>query len=134
MQNYIIYILIIIFLLVAIYFAFIWWKKRKKLSPEKIKDFQKKLKQIGTNISSKEKIIDSDKLYHKILLEVWYVWDFWTILKQKPLVIDDLNKIWELHKIRNKLVHDFDNYAENLLREKSKEFSREIEKLLKKLQ
>lgn len=134
MQNYIIYILIIIFLLVAIYFAFIWWKKRKKLSPEKIKDFQKKLKQIGANISSKEKIIDADKLYHKILLEAWYLWDFWSILKQKPLIIDDLNKIWELHKIRNKLVHDFDNYAENILKEKSKEFVKEIEKLLKKLQ
>ncbi len=131
-MKYII-LIIILLIIISLYFAF-FWKKYKKLSPEKIKDFQKKLKTISSHISSKEKIIDSDKLYHKILLEVWYVWDFWTILKQKPLVIDDLNKIWELHKIRNKLVHDFDNYAETLLREKSKEFSREIEKLLKKLQ
>lgn len=134
MQNYIIYIFIIIFLLVAIYFAFIWWKKRKKLSPEKIKDFQKKLKQIGANISSKEKIIDSDKLYHKILLEAWYNWDFWTILKQKPIIINDLDLIWKLHKVRNKLVHDFDYHDENFLQEISKTYQKEIEKLLKKVQ
>ena len=134
MQTYIIYTFIIILLLVAIYFAFIWWKKWKKLSKEKIKDFQKKLKQIGANISSKEKIIDSDKLYHKILLEAWYNWDFWTILKQKPIIINDLNLIWELHKVRNKLVHDFDNFSESILQEKAKKFSKEIEILLKKLQ
>ncbi len=133
MQNYIIYIFIIIFLLLAIYFAFIWSKKSKKLSPEKIKDFEKKLKQINTNISSKEKIIDSDKLYHKILQEAWYNWDFWEILKQKPLIINDLDKIWELHKIRNKLVHDFDQFDERVLLTKSNEFVKEIEKLLNKL-
>lgn len=133
MQNYIIYFFIICFLLLAIYFAFIWWKKWKKLSKEKIKDFEKKLKQINTNISSKEKIIDSDKLYHKILQEAWYNWDFWEILKQKPLIINDLDKIWELHKIRNKLVHDFDQFDERVLLTKSNEFVKEIEKLLNKL-
>lgn len=133
MQNYIIYFFIICFLLLAIYFAFIWWKKWKKLSKEKIKDFEKKLKQINTNISSKEKIIDSDKLYHKILQEAWYSWDFWEILKQKPLIINDLDKIWELHKIRNKLVHDFDQFDERVLLTKSNEFVKEIEKLLNKL-
>lgn len=132
-MKYII-LIIILLIIISLYFAFFYGKKTRKLSPEKIQDFQKKLKIISSHISSKEKIIDSDKLYHKILLEAWYLWDFWSILKQKPLIIDDLNKVWELHKIRNKLVHDFDNYAENILREKSKEFSREIEKLLKKLQ
>jgi len=133
MQNYIIYIFIIIIFLVVIYIAFIWWKKSKKLSFEKIKDFEKKVKQIKANISSKEKIIDSDKLYHKILLEAGYNWDFWEILKQKPIIIWDSDKIWELHKIRNKLVHDFDNHAETFLRDKSKEYLKEIEKLLNKL-
>lgn len=133
MQNYIIYFLIIIFLSVAIYFAFIWWKKSKKLDDKKIKDFQRKLNIIKTSISSKEKIIDADKLYHKILGEIWYNWDFWEILKQKPIIIWDLDKIWELHKIRNKLVHDFDNYDERFLLTKSNEFIKEIEKLLHKL-
>lgn len=133
MQNYIIYFFIIIFLLVAIYFAFIWSKKSKKLDDKKIKDFQKKLNSIKKSVSSKEKIIDADKLYHKILQEAGYSGDFWSILKQKPILIWDLDTIWELHKIRNKLVHDFDNYDERLLLTKSNEFLKEIEKLLHKL-
>lgn len=132
MENIII-IIVILIIIFAIYFAFIWWKKWKKLSSEKIKDFTKKLKQISSNISSKEKIIDSDKLYHKILGEAWYTWDFWEILKQKPIIIWDLDKVWELHKIRNKLVHDFDQFDERVLLTKSNEFVKEIEKLLNKL-
>ncbi len=126
-------LLFVLFLSLAIYLAFFKLKNRKKLGIEKIKDFQKRLKQINSNISSKEKVIDSDKLYHKILLELWYEWDFWEILKQKPIIIWDLDKIWELHKIRNKLVHDFDNYDEVFLKGKSKDYIHEIEKLLKDL-
>lgn len=133
MPNYIIYFLFIIFLLLAIYFAFLWWKKSKKISQDKLKNFQKKLKQISLSTSSKEIIIDADKLYHKILEEIWYSWDFWEILKQKPPIITNLDKIWELHKIRNKLVHDFYNYDEKFLLTKRNEFLKELEKLLNKL-
>jgi preprotein translocase subunit SecG len=63
-------LLFVLFLSLAIYLAFFKLKNRKKLGIEKIKDFQKRLKQINSNISSKEKVIDSDKLYHKILLEL----------------------------------------------------------------
>jgi len=133
MQNYIIYFFIIILLLVATYFAFIWWKKSKKLDDKKLKDLQKKLNSIKKSVSSKEKIIDADKLYHKILQEAWYSGDFWSILKQNPIIIWDLDTIWELHKIRNKLVHDFDNHDERFLLTKSNEFLKEVEKLLHKL-
>lgn len=127
-------IIIIVFILIfAFYFAFFWWKKRKKLSPEKIKDFQKKLKLIVAYISPKEKIIDSDKLYHKILREAGYEGDFWEILKQKPIIINDINTIWELHKVRNKLVHDFDHHAEFFLQDTAKKYFKEIQILLKNL-
>lgn len=126
---------IILILVILVIFLSVWIKRKKipKLSENKIKEFSKKLSLIKQNPSFKEKIYDSDKLYHKILLEIWYSWTFWEILKLKPLVIDDLNKIWELHKLRNKLAHDFDNHPESFLRDKSKEFEREIEKLLGKL-
>ena len=132
MENIII-IIILLLIILAIYFAFIWSKRSKKLSSDKIKDFQKKLSIIKNSSSSKEKLIDSDKLYHKILQEIWYKWDFWSILKQKPIIIWDLSKIWELHKIRNKLVHDFEEHNESFLPSKSKEFIQEIEKLIKNL-
>ncbi|MBW7954994.1 hypothetical protein H3C61_04245 [Candidatus Gracilibacteria bacterium] len=131
-MEIIVYIIILLILIFGIYIIFIYNKPRK-LTSKKIKDFQKKLKQIEVNISSKEKIIDYDKLYHKILLEAGYVGDFGSILKQKPIIIDDLNKIWELHKIRNKLVHDFFDFDENFLLNKQKVFLLEIKKLLDKL-
>lgn len=132
-MGYFVFVVIILIVFGILYFAFLKIKNKKKLWIEKIKDFQKKLKQISTNFSSKEKIIDADKLYHKILLELWYKWDFWEILKQKPIVIWNIDKIWELHKIRNKLVHDFDNYEEVFLKNKSREFISEIENLVKGL-
>lgn len=132
-MEYFVFLIILLLILWIIYIAFFKLKNRKKLWEAKIKDFRKKLKQIQSSISSKEKLIDSDKLYHKILLELWYSGDFWEILKQKPIIIWDLDKIWELHKIRNKLVHDFDNYDEVFLKGKSKEFLSEVEKLLKDL-
>lgn len=130
MQNLIIYFLLFIFLLYTIFFAFIWKRKWKYLSTEKKKYFYKKLNSIKTFQSSKEKIIDCDKLYHKILLETGYKWDFWYILKQKPVIISNIDKIWELHKIRNSLVHDFLWYEEKFLDKKSNDFLNELEKLL----
>jgi hypothetical protein len=50
----------------------------------------------------------------------------------KPEQISDIQKIWELHKLRNKLVHDFDNHEVVYLRKKSKEFQAEWNKLLSK--
>lgn len=131
-MEIIIYFIILFVLIFWIYIIF-FYNRPKKLTSEKIKYFEGKLKIIDKSKSSKEIIIDADKLYHKILLEVWYVWDFWSILKQKPIIIDDLNKIWELHKIRNKLVHDFFDFDENFLLNKQKVFLLEIKKLLDKL-
>ena len=88
----------------------------KKKIPKQRKVYLNKLfKWISKKISSKEKIIDYDKLYHKILIEMWYNWTFWDILKLEPNEIWNINKVWELHKLRNKLVHDFDLIDEKVL-------------------
>lgn len=127
-------IIISIFLLFSFYIAFFYFKKKqKKLDKDKLKSFEKILKKINLNSSNKEKIIDYDKIYHKILLELWYVWNFWDILKLNPKEISDINKIWELHKLRNKLAHDFDLLEEKILLSKQKEYLYEIEKLLNKI-
>lgn len=131
-MEIIIYCIILLVLIFWIYIVF-FYKKSKKLTDAKVKYFEEKLKLIEKNISSKEKIIDFDKLYHKILQEIWYSWDFWNILKLKPREINDLDMIWELHKLRNKLVHDFTNFDEVFLLNKQKIFLNEIKKLLDKL-
>lgn len=129
----ILYIILIFILLLWVYFAFFHFRTSKKISKETSLEFQKILKKISSNLSSKEKISDIDKLYHKILLSYWYVGTFWEILKQHPKIINNINKIWELHKLRNKLAHDFDIMEEKILIQKSKEYSIEINNLLKNI-
>lgn len=130
---YFISFLIILLFIFAIYFAFFYFKKNKKLSRGQILEFQKILKKVLSNISTKEKIIDLDKLYHKILMSYWYKWSFWEILKQNPNIINDINSIWELHKLRNKLAHDFDLIEEKILIQKVKDYTKEVEKLIKNI-
>ena len=53
-----------------------------------------------------EKIVQYDKIYHHILKSLGYRWSFGEILKRNPKEIRNLNEVWELHKLRNRLVHD----------------------------
>lgn len=128
MQYFIIFLVFIVLLWI---FLILKFSKKRWLSQSKKNLLLKKLKQYSKIESPKEKIVDYDKLYHQILLWLWYSWTFWEILKLKPKEISDLNKIWELHKLRNKLVHDFDHVSLNTLEKKSKEYERAIFYLLK---
>ena len=128
------YILGLVLIIIVFWvFLILKFSKSKKLNSYVKKELSKNLKHIKTSSSNKEKIVDFDKLYHKILLKLWYNWTFWEILKSKPKVINDLNKIWELHKLRNKLVHDFDLVSENILKNKALEYEKIINELLKRI-
>ncbi len=130
-MKYIIFWFLIIIILAV--FVILKFSKNKKLDNSKIEFYQKKLRQVSLDNDKKHQIIDFDKFYHKILLDIWYDWTFWDILKLKPREINNLNKIWELHKLRNKLVHDFDLLEEVILMRKSKEYEKELKNLLKKV-
>lgn len=133
--NTTIIILIILIIVIILWVVLIkkFSKKPAKLSAQKKAHFNKLHKRIMANNSNKEKIIDLDKLLHKILLEIWYTGTFWEILKQEPEEVINLNKVWETHKLRNKLVHDFDLMSENILKKKWTEYSQEIKKILKNI-
>lgn len=124
---------IFIIIIIGIYLIF-FYKWQKKLQKNRI-DYYKSLvsKTDNGKISLKEKIITYDKIYHNILKESGYKWSFWEILKKKPSVILDINKIWELHKSRNKLVHDMENIDEKKLIKQWIDYKEEILELLKKL-
>lgn len=107
------------------------FSKKKKLSEADKKELKNIFKNMKVNKSDKEKLIDYDKLYHKILQKFWYNWTFWEILKTKPNEIWNLNKVWKLHKLRNKLVHDVDEKIKENLFLKVKEYEKEIEIILK---
>ena len=130
------YLAIGVFVIFMIYWVtvVIKFSRKKKMSEEKIKHFQTLLKRILKSVSSKEKIVDLDKLYHKILLALWYDGTFWEILKTGPNEIWDINKVWEIHKLRNNIVHDFDNHDEIFLKKKVTEYKKELEILLKNTQ
>lgn len=127
------YIILIIlaFVIILGIFLILKFSKWKKLSSDQKIQILKNYKNILANADSKHQIIDFDKLYHKILLELGYKWSFWEILKQNPKVISDINKIWELHKLRNKLVHDFDLLSESILKQKANEYNKIITGLMK---
>lgn len=127
------YIGLAFFLVVVLYgltliLKFSW---KKKLTEADKKQYNKLLNKIETEKSDKQKIIDYDKLYHKILQSLWYKWDFWSILKTTPNEIKDINKIWELHKLRNDLVHDFNVYSKDVLKKASKDYKKELDRILK---
>lgn len=128
-----IYILLIT---LVFFWALYWWftiiakYSKQSLSKEDRKNFKKKFLEIKKLKSDREKIIFYDKLYHQIFLKLGYKWTFWDILKQKPIQIENLNKIWELHKIRNNLVHEFDEEIEKNLDKKVKEYEYQIEFIL----
>lgn len=130
MREFIISIVIIV-ILIWIYLIF-FYKWQKKIPKNKI-DYYKNivLKTQNSQISNKEKVVTFDKIYHNILKEIWYQWNFWEILKKKPSVISDINKIWELHKLRNVLVHEIESSDEKKLISQWNSYKDEILKLLK---
>lgn len=127
------YIILIFFIIIV----FIWiililkFTKKKTLNKLQKSNLKKLLKEINLTKENRQKIIDYDKLYHKILREMWYDWDFGSILKTNPKEIKNIDKIWDLHRLRNKLVHDFEYFWKELLSKGAKEYKTEIEKLLK---
>ena len=122
---------IFLFVIIVWIFLIFTYSKKTWLNKDKKAFFTKKLKSVRVWHSPKEMIIEYDKLFHKILQWMWYEWTFWEILKQKPSEIRDINNIWELHKLRNKLVHDFDLLSDGVLRKKSQNYEKEINVLLR---
>lgn len=130
-MNQILILLGILFFLWVIYWGFSIIAKYSKesLSKEDRKELKKNFTEAKKIKSEREKMIFYDKIMHNILLKLWYKWTFWEILKQKPIQVENLNKVWELHKIRNKLVHELDFKVENF-EKKLKEYEYQIEFIL----
>lgn len=119
-----------------LFFLYVWWyylKTKKRLSEAEKKHFWNILKNISLKNSYKEQILDYDTLYHKILLKLWYEGSFGEILKQEPRVIWDVQHVWNLHKLRNKLAHEFDILDEKTLENNARAFQKAIISLLKNI-
>ena len=124
------FIFLLIALLIYIYYIISILKKSKELTQSQKNNFNKILKNIQQKKSASEQIIFLDKLYHKILKSFWHTGTFWEILKTKPSQILNLQKIWELHKLRNTLVHEFQDTPEKVLQIKASEYIWEIKRII----
>lgn len=107
------------------------FQKKKQLSPADIKKFNLYLTKLSNTASAQQQIVECDKLYHQILKAYGYRGTFGEILKQKPRIISDIQSIWNLHKLRNTLVHELNDFPETLLQKKSKNYQKEISRLLR---
>ncbi len=125
-------IIIVFFISIIIYWLTVIFQfsKKRKLDNGKILFYKKLIKKTSSLNSDKEQIVEYDKIFHNILKDLWYEWTFWEILKIYPNEIDNIEKVWELHKLRNKLVHDFDLISPQILKKKSSEYRKEINKFL----
>lgn len=125
------YLWLFIFISLILYaiFVVVKYSRKKKLSPTRYSYFKKHFLKLTKEYSGKHLIIDLDKLYHKILQDLGYYGSFWEILKREPNEVWDLQEIWRLHKIRNKLVHDLDDHDEKWLNHQALLYSKQVEKL-----
>jgi hypothetical protein len=68
---------------------------------------------------------------HHILKDFGYAGTVGDQLKAKPRVISNLDAVWSLHKLRNKLAHSMETVSEGLLERKADEFEKVVINLLK---
>lgn len=128
MDKIYIYIIIWVFIWVLAFWISVVLKfsRKRKLTTEQKRHFKKHFHKIKKSISNKEKIIYYDKLYHNILKSLGYEWTFWEILRSYPNEINNIDKIFHLHKLRNKLVHELDTISDNKIHKEALDYEKEI--------
>ena len=84
-------------------------------------------------LSSKQQVIEYDKIYHHTLKKLWYEWTFGEILEINPKEIKNINEIWELHKFRNTLVHELRDLDERYILKQWKRYRGVVEKFIKQV-
>jgi len=121
--------IIIITLLVGVILVVVFSKK-KHLGESKKSYYRKEIQKVSTLPSPTERIMRYDMIMHHILSDYGYTGTVGDQLKAKPRIIRNLDTIWNLHKLRNKLAHDMETVSNGLLEKKAQEFEKEVLGLL----
>jgi hypothetical protein len=104
---------------------------RKSLSSQRIRYFQSEIRGCK-KLSPTERIMRYDAILHFILEDYGYSGTVGDQLKAKPTMIGDLDRMWDLHKLRNHLAHEMKPIAHHVLESRSKLFEKELLRLLKR--
>ncbi len=130
MITYIFFWITLLVVVIWIFVLFIWWnKKSQKLSKNKIDFYKKEIKKCAY-FSLNEKIIFYDKILNHILIDLWYTWNLWEQLRKNPKEIKNIQEIWRLHKLRNRISHELWVISNTDLIKEGNNFEKEINKLL----
>ncbi len=130
MLAYIFFWILLLVVLIWIIILIVWLKKKtQKLSKEKIDFYKKEIKKCKY-VSLNEKFIYYDKILNHVLTDLWYIWSLWEQLKQNPKEIKNIQEIWRLHKIRNRISHELWLISNFSLTKECNNFEKEINKLL----
>jgi len=117
--------------LIAIIIAKIKIKFQKKIS-EKDKNFIKtKWQKITNTNNNNQAILDADKLLQISLQKIGIKGSVGEQLKNKNNKISNINEIWEAHKIRNKIAHEFFEPNEKETQLTLKKYKKTIEEIIK---
>lgn len=128
-MEYFFLAIVIIILLVGVFLTF-GFSGKKQLKKDKKAYYTKEIQKVSALTSPTERIMRYDMIMHHILKDYGYSGTVGDQLKAKPRVIRDLNAIWSLHKLRNKLAHSMETVSEGLLERKAEEFEKEVLRLL----
>jgi len=128
-MEYFFLTIIVLILLVGVFLTF-RFSSKKELKKNKKDYYRKEIQKISNFPFPSERIMKYDVVLHHILKDYGYSGNVGDQLKAKPRVIRDLNVIWSLHKLRNKLAHSMDTVSEELLEKKANEFEKEILRLI----
>lgn len=130
MIYYLISAILVIIILFGVFMAFFWGGKKKWLSASRKTYYLQEIQKVKWLSSATERIMKYDNILHHILKDYGYPGTLGDQLKAKPMIIDNLDVIWDLHKLRNRLAHDMETISASILEKKSKEFEKELLKLL----
>lgn len=124
------FLAIIIVILLGWVFLTFRFSTKKHLKPSKKSYYQAEIQKVSALPSPTERIMRYDMIMHHILKDYGYSWNVGDQLKAKPRMISNLDAIWSLHKLRNKLTHSMETVSEGLLERKADEFEKAVLRLL----
>ncbi len=129
-MEYFFLAIIVTILLVGVFLTF-GYPSKKALKKDKKSYYEKEIQKVSTLPSPTEQIMRYDMIMHHILKDYGYSGTVGDQLKAKPRMISNLDAIWSLHKLRNKLAHSLETVSESLLEKKAREFEKIVLNLLK---
>lgn len=87
----------------------VWRYTRKPILSTYRKDYYYKKICACEHLSNRESIIECDNILSHVLRELGYRGNLGDQLRKKPYVVrSKLDELWQLHRLRNKIVHELD--------------------------